>query len=67
MCPRVLNGVDNDVRRFMFQDSPVLKNDLTLNATFRILGRFDVNLKKLTVMKRSSLLKFMQINGGGRM
>jgi hypothetical protein len=45
VCPRVLDGVDDNVRRFVFEDAAVLQNDLTLDATFCVFRRLDMNLK----------------------
>ena len=43
--PRVLDGVDDDVWRFVLEDAAVLQNNLTLDATFCVLRRLNVDLK----------------------
>ena len=45
VCPRVLDGVHNDVRRLVLKNAAVLEYDLTLNTTFGVLCRLHVNLK----------------------
>lgn len=45
MSPGVLNGVNNDVWRFVLKDSAILKYDLTLNSTFGVLRCLHVNLE----------------------
>ena len=44
--PGVLDGVDDDVGGLVFENSAVLENNLSLDPTFRVLRRLDVNLKK---------------------